>query len=385
VKLLKTFILQAAVILLLLITASLNMAYGQFLDGEESEGVQYGFVPVLGFSSDLGFIGGGLIQRFDYGDGVRPFLYSSRLDASISTMGFYTVNLVHEQTVTFKRKIRTLISIEAARYRDDAFFGIGNLNTFNSEQWEDGFFLFESKSIEAFTEFRIPILVHENGAEIDLLLGVLYKGRINIETDADTYFSNNPFDTSDGWITSLITGLVLDNRNSEFDPRRGQRLEFRLEGSPVASGDYSFAKASLNIRNYFPLHRNITFAKQFHLEHTMGNAPFWYLPTLGNQLFLRGFAANRFIGESMWSQSTEIRSWLFTLPIFETRIGAQVFWDSGRVFTEGDKLTDVLSGVRHTFGAGGVASPFSPDFILRGDVGLSNELWRVYVSLGYAF
>jgi hypothetical protein len=94
---------------------------------------------------------------------------------------------------------------------------------------------------------------------------------------------------------------------------------------------------------------------------------------------------NRFIGESLWTQNTEIRSWLFTLPIFDTRIGTQIFWDSGRVFTEGDKFGDVFSGVRHTIGIGGVASPFSPDFILRGDIGFSNELWRVYVALGYAF
>ena len=383
-KFIKSFTLQAAVILLLIFHATNETVLGQ---NEEniSTGVQYGFVPVLGFSSDLGFIGGGLIQRFDYGDGVKPFLYSSRVDASVSTKGFYSINLVHEQTRTFNRRIRTLITFEADRFRDDSFFGLGNINTFDSEQWDDGYFLFESKTILAFTEFRVPMLLHENGAELDLLLGVLFMGRDNIETEPDTYFANNMFDISDGWITSLITGLILENRDSEFDPRRGQRLELRLEGSPIASGDYGFGRVTLNLRHYTPIHRSITLANQLQVEQTVGTAPFWYSPSLGDHLFLRGFAMNRFIGESLWTQNTEIRSWLFTLPIFDTRIGAQVFWDSGRVFTEGDKLRDVFSGVRHTIGVGGVASPFSPDFILRGDIGFSNELWRVYVALGYAF
>lgn len=367
----------------MLFYASFEMVFGQ--SEEASTGVQYGFVPALGFSSDLGFIGGGLIQRFDYGDGVRPFLYSSRVDASVSTKGFYSINLVHEQTRTFNRKIRSLISLEANRYRDDAFFGLGNTNTFDSEQWDDGYFLFESKTLVALTEFRIPMLVHDNGAEIDLLLGVLFMGRDNIETDSDTYFANNIFDISDGWITSLTAGLILENRNSEFDPRRGNRLELRLETSPLTSGGYGFGRVTLNLRHYTPLHRNITLANQFQTEYTAGSAPFWYSPSLGDNIFLRGFAMNRFIGESLWTQSTEIRSWLLTLPIFDTRIGAQVFWDSGRVFTDGDKLSDVFSVVRHTVGVGGVASPFSPDFILRGDIGFSNELWRVYVALGYAF
>lgn len=384
-KLVTTFILQTAVVLLLLFSTSTDAVFGQIKDDSLQQGVQYGFVPVMGFSSDIGFVGGGLLQRFDYGDGVRPFLYSSRMDVSISTKGFYAFNLVHEQTRTFNRRIRTLITIEADKFRDNAFFGIGNTNTFDSDQWDDGYFLFESTSLLAFTEFRIPMLVHENGAELDLLLGVFYMGRDNKETDPDTYFANNMFDTTDGWVTSLTTGLILENRDSEFDPRRGQRLELRLEGSPLTSGEYGFGRLTLNLRNYIPIHRSITLANQLQIEHTTGTAPFWYSPSLGDHLFLRGFAMNRFIGESLWTQNTEIRSWLFTLPIFDTRIGTQIFWDSGRVFTEGDKFGDVFSGVRHTIGIGGVASPFSPDFILRGDIGFSNELWRVYVALGYAF
>lgn len=80
----------------------------------------------------------------------------------------------------------------------------------------------------------------------------------------------------------------------------------------------------------------------------------------------------------------ELRTWLFS--VFDDRIdiGMQTFWDTGRVYSDFDSGA-FFDGWKQVFGIGTAFTLLNPDLIIRGDVGFSNETWRIYFGAGYVF
>jgi hypothetical protein len=76
---------------------------------------------------------------------------------------------------------------------------------------------------------------------------------------------------------------------------------------------------------------------------------------------------------------------MFTFPKYASKIGVHVFSDAGRVFTGDDEASDLFNGYKQTIGFGGVLSLFNPDFILRGEMGFSEDASRIYIGVGYTF
>jgi outer membrane protein assembly factor BamA len=117
-----------------------------------------------------------------------------------------------------------------------------------------------------------------------------------------------------------------------------------------------------------------------------GNVPYWELSTLGGENNLRGYPLNRFYGKTSIAYSLELRAWFLRFPrLFGLKFGGQLFTDTGRVFTGSDDINDVFDGYKQTIGFGGAMSIFNPDFILRGEIGFSDEVSRIYVGIGYLF
>ncbi len=59
--------------------------------------------------------------------------------------------------------------------------------------------------------------------------------------------------------------------------------------------------------------------------------------------------------------------------------------DAGRTFPNGMAFSSVLDDLKYTFGFGGNMSFLNPNFILRGDIGFSEEDYGVYFTAGYMF
>src|SRR5690625_6516502 len=56
-------------------------------EGPIRVGSHYSILPVIGYSSDLAFVGGGYVQRLNYGNNVRPCKNNLQADISFSTKG----------------------------------------------------------------------------------------------------------------------------------------------------------------------------------------------------------------------------------------------------------------------------------------------------------
>src|SRR6056297_211085 len=377
------FIYLAAIIICLLTPLR---SYGQAPANNQSKGLNYSFYPVFGYSSDIGFFGGGLFQRIDYADGFRPFLTNTLVDITGSTKGQWVASLEYEKTRAFGRPLRTRSEFKAFRNPISNYFGIGNETDFSDSDFSEGLYYLLKRRIVTRFEIRKPWRTISDQKKLEgvLLFKVSYTD--NEDQGADTQFVQSPpTGASGGWVNTIGAGLIYDIRNSEFDPRSGIRAEAGADFSPVFAGnDFGFSYYFAEFTTYAPILKNTVFAQRFAAEHTIGSVPFFELPALGNEEGLRGYALNRFLGNSSVIYMAEMRTWVFSFLDDQIKLGGHLFFDTGRVFSDSDS-SEFLKNWKQTWGMGGAMSLFNPDLILRGEVGISNESYRIYAGVGYTF
>ncbi|MFH5834352.1 BamA/TamA family outer membrane protein [Halalkalibaculum sp. DA3122] len=351
-----------------------------------ADSVQSTLFPALAYDSDLGLIGGGLYSRIDYSGGVTPFRNYIKSTALLSTRGMFSLELEYDQTQTFGTDIRSTLSIFAYRFMYDYYFGIGNNTPFDEQRFDEEYYFFESKKIEVAYEGRQP-LFRDRDARFDLLFGIGTKYELpSVKEEVSKFNADRPKGLSGGWINTVSTGFIWENRNSEFDPTSGNRAKVELRASPTfLLSDYGLVTLEGDFRQYFRLFNWVTVANRLQGRHASGDLPYWELSALGNNETLRGYALNRFLGNSSIAYSLEVRKWVFNFPRYQIKLGGHFFTDVGRVFTEKDDWGDLFSDYKQTVGVGGTMSLFSPDFILRGEAGFSEDMMRIYVGIGYTF
>lgn len=369
---------------------SSEISHAQILNIPDEEdkkgGIHYSIVPLIGYTSDSGFIGGGLMQRFNYGDGMKPFLSNLKLDAVISTKLDIISELNYQRTRTFGTDIRSEISMIGEWYRQAHYFGIGNDTVFNDELYDEKYYFYEKQILEL--SYRARKTVAEYGYEgtFDFFGEVGLSFLDATEREENTLFANdNPLGDQDHRLTTIGFGLIAEDRDSEFNPTEGYRYEIGIETSgSFTLSEFDFTRLHAEFRNYVKILPDIVLAQKLSGVHQLGQAPFWRLASLGDKYGLRGFHYDRFLGKSSILHVLETRAWIFSFFDDELKLGGQLFWDSGRVFSEFDS-NGFFDNWKHSWGIGGAISIFNPDFIVRGDLGFSSEAVLIYAGVGYIF
>lgn len=361
-------------------------ASGQVSTGGDNRGVNYSFYPILGYSSDIGFFGGGLFQRINYADRNRPFLSNTVVDATGSTRGKWAGAFEYERTRLFGKPMRTRSLLTAERNPINNYFGIGNRSVYSATEFDEGLYYQLQRRVSARFELRKPINFVERKGVLESVFRLKLSYTYNEDRGADTRFIQSPPPgAKGGWANTVGAGLIYDIRNSEFDPRSGLRAEIGADFSPLVAGnDFGFSTYFADFRSYISIIENLVFAQRIAAEHSYGSTPFFELPALGNNDGLRGFALNRFLGESSILYMAEARSWLFSFLDDQVKLGGHLFFDSGRVFSDSDS-PELFNNWRRTWGLGGAMSAFNPDLIFRGEIGFSDETYRIYAGIGFAF
>ncbi len=350
------------------------------------DSVQTALLPAFAYNSDIGFIGGALYNRIDYSGKTQPFKNYIKSSFLASTKGMFKLEFEYDRTQTFGSDVRSNILLFANRFTYDSYFGIGNNTEFSECQYENDFYFFESRRLSITYEARLPIMERQE-KRFDLLFGFGIKYEIPTVKNPQSKFNlDHPNGSSGGWVNTVNTGFLLENRNSEFDPTAGNRAKLRIRAAPTfLFSDYGLVILDTDYRHYFRLFNWITVANRFQARYAAGDLPYWELSTLGNLETLRGYPLNRFLGNSSVLYSLELRKWIFVFPRYSIKLGGHLFTDVGRVFTEQDDWNDLFSDYKQTVGVGGAISLFSPDLILRGEMGFSKDMMRVYVGIGYMF
>ncbi len=390
-KILK-FLLQFAVLFTLLFCHKLSIAQQSSPPFQDilvqQDTIQYAFVPALIYTSDLGLVGGGLIQRYDYSDGFSPYRNSIHAQILLSTKGLINVRTSLEHTETFGRDIRSLWEIRGFRLFDDNYFGIGNDTNYDSDLWSNRFYNYESRSVGFRYRGRIPIYRGNNAQRLDVisLINISYFTPFVDESDNILINLDRPLGFDGGFINFLGSGLQWESRDSEFSPTKG--FTFRVDATLSHEwllSDYRFGSIEAVATNYYTLPYTFETVLAFlgGGKITIGDAPFHYLADLGGEDRLRGFPLFRFRGDHALWYSAELRNWLYHNKLYDFKVGLHAFTDGGRVYTNGERFT--LDNLHHTFGGGVAFQLFTPDFILRIEYAQSPDMGRLYMGVGYMF
>lgn len=367
--------------------------YGQstvtMMPGDQGVPVQYSILPVAGYTSDIGLFGGGLFQRIDYGNKpYTPFLSRLQVDLIGSLKGELQAQTAYEHTQAFNGAVRSRLSMNLFRSSVSHFFGLGNNATFSEELYNQDYFFFKNQNLSL--GWRVRRVLREYG----------FNGTLELFTDLKaSHFKTTSLDENSifatfqqqrqqefsGWTNTAGFGIIADDRDSEFNPTEGYRYEAGMAVSdPLLASEYRFATFWGELRNYVEILPGLVLAHKLRGEAVTGSPPFWELSTLGHQAGLRGYHEDRFRGERSILNIFEVRTWLFSILDGQIRFGGQLFWDTGRVFTDSDS-DEFFNNWKHTFGTGGAISLFNPDFIMTGDLGFSEDTFRIYAGIGYNF
>ena len=352
--------------------------------------VEYAFLPALGYNSDFGLMGGGIMSRYHYKDGIKPFNSYLIVNAVASTRGLFSGSILFDKPGIMTGNERLTTEFYISRFLNDQFYGVGTYMDLNPSIADDQeFYYYESFSfgIESILRHSMNNARSGKTSDVYLLAQVDYHNPVNIE--ANSFISQmSPLGLEYSGTVSIGTGYIFDSRDSEFDPRRGiyGKAGVRLIKDYTRTTDI-FPLVESEFRTYYSFYliRDITFANRITFEHLTGEAPFGKYPVIGGEETMRGYPENRFIDENALLLNSELRTWLFEFPTYEVKIGGTLFFDISRTFSNDTALQEVFEDLKYTYGLGGTSSFFNENFIFRADLGFSKSGYGLYFTAGYLF
>lgn len=196
--------------------------------------------------------------------------------------------------------------------------------------------------------------------------------------------TNQPEPT--GWRGGVCAGLgvvaTLDTRDNPYYPTCNEYVEFRnMQYLPIAGGTFQYNRTYIDARKYFGVNVGSytpVLCAQILWDNTVGNAPFYDMPTYGGADKVRGVLAGRYVDKSSITAQLELRSQLFWV------VGAAAFIGIGDVaptFKQHSLSNSMIAG-----GAGLRAYLNAKGGVIgRIDVGFSEWGTGVYVSFAEAF
>ena len=368
-------------------------------------GLNFGPLPAIGYSSDLGWHYGALSDIYWYGDGstypeymwkanVEISRYSKgntvlhsffdskylipglRVSAAISWFGNKTTNFygfngapslyvpaldkITEAGQGFYLMKRDIFRIQTCFQGQ---FGDSNWG------WAAGITYWNIKTGHAENKGLAGFDKKAGKAATDLSLYDLYV-RDGIIPAAEAY---------GGQHLEFKAGVVFDTRDHENNPTRGTNIEAYVFGSPdfISKHNNSYLKLALHFKQFFPLGERIVFGAHLAYQGLIaGNAPFYMLQTiqsinmkqintegLGSTCTLRGTITNRLQGNGYAWMNTEFR-WTFakfhwinqnwalaTNPFFDMGMVVQPYrLDQMKNLLADDSLVANVDGKNYTAG-----------------------------------
>jgi outer membrane protein assembly factor BamA len=213
------------------------------------------------------------------------------------------------------------------------------------------------------------------------MLGFRYRSVHNSNIDTAIYSTPGMASLSEGTASSfsIIASVQLDLKDSKLNPKRGASLEFTLENVPVCSGTIAtHNRYFAEIQYYMPIGLiSAVMASRYRSEWLTGGGdlPVQFLLPLGGNNTLRGYPQDRFLDKATGLFNLELRKMIWW------RFGIIAGLDAGRVWHSIDKYSfndwriDYVAGIRY----------YMETFIIRLDLGFSNESTGIYFNINHIF
>lgn len=363
--------------------------------------------PIIFSEADIGFGGGVALTDVDFGDNRYREFANILLTYSTEGQQAYRINwsrwLNHKELpgggVLREERGRLYGRLGYEKTLTRRFYGFG------SRSREDA----ETSYTEELTGagFGIRMSLPDPGSDwvarsdLQLERHGLSRGRVSGVPSTDELF---PVEFADGdsedqaW---LLNSFGWDTRDSLHQPYEGKRLGASANIACSSGGEWG-AIVGIDAQHVFALppllHRGglgneenpptDVLAFGAFVQDTLGELPYYSLPTLGGSHTLRGYIQNRFTDRAATHFSAEYRVNLvprgvaFTDTMRIERIGLGVFYDCGTV---ADGIEDLRDGrFLDSYGIG-FRIAFSREAVFRVDWGFGDEGTNFTLAFGNSF
>lgn len=344
------------------------------------KGLNFGVLPVIGYSSDLGFQYGIIFNLFGYGDGsyYPDYKYSLYTEISRTTKGGGINQLFFDSKHLIPGNIRVTADLSYLTMLALNFYGFNGYDANYNSHFEDDsqedyisrmFYRHERK----FTRFTMDFQGRLKSKKLLWFAGIGYfdlkvasvdidklnKGKDESDILPDTALLYDKYidwgilkesEKNGGIIPSLKAGIIYDTRDIEANPNKGIWSEAILFYVPKMLGNknYSYLKLAITHRQYLTLVKNkLTFAYRLGYQGTIaGTVPFYMQPYmissfakftttdgLGGAKTIRGIFLNRIVGDGLAFSNFEFR-WKFLKTVLWKQniyLAFNAFADGGMV------------------------------------------------------
>lgn len=345
------------------------LAAGRTIDSVDSsrDESDWDIFPIISYDTDAGLgygIKGYLRNLFGGEESYDLILYNSTKGERWYRFQFSLPDYEVRQGTDYGYALDLIIDYD--KWISYYFYGIGNSS------------LYEDNKLYTKEPFSVNLILNRTiTSEVIIQAGVKYD-RIN--------FKNFPvFSLPDDFAfikttdqLSLVLNAFFDTRNSIINPQKGICVTAGIETSPSLSfTKSSFSKILLTFQSYNKiLLPGLVFAGRISAGQLIGsNIPVQFLLPVGGNQTLRGFRQDRFIDRSRTFVNAEFR-----FPIWR-RFGGIAGIDAGRVypslreFSFDDWKINPVLGLRY----------YMNNFVVRADIGISNETTGFYLNFGHIF
>jgi Omp85 superfamily domain len=203
-----------------------------------------------------------------------------------------------------------------------------------------------------------------------------------VRTAIKTSQSTVEFGTYDDRLWTLGADAALDTRGDPNFPRNAVYLGVGWSGLHVRRLDEPINRFTTDARGYVGLIRQSVLAARARYSTADRTLPPYERYLLGGAQTLRGFGAGSFEGDRMFVTSAELRIPI-TSVLSGAKLGATAFFDAGKAFDVGQRISDATW---HR-GAGGGLFLIATVVRINLDIahGLKTGDTRVHLSSGFSF
>jgi hypothetical protein len=334
-------------------------------------------LPWIGGNSDLGVLFLATLQSEGYGFRKDPYASKGTFRLGYATRaGAFGADYRGE----FRREnsqTRTGLYLRASGLDFLHFYGFGNETGAGGD--ED---FYKVKHTEYVVEPSVHTSVTRHGTAAVRLSAKYTKTDLS---DDRFIATAPPYGTEDYFQTGAGAGLSIDTRDSDTVPSRGFRISADgMVFPPVGAVESTFGEVHGEAAYHqpIPVASNPTLALRAGGKQVWGTYPWHEAAYIGGGATVRGFAQQRFAGDSSLYGSAELRVPLARIYLLVPgNLGVYAFGDVGRVFLDGESSSRWHAGAGGGFWLGLIY----PGSAVSVSIASSEEGTRVYIHAGLAF
>lgn len=343
-------------------------------------------LPLIGGNSDIGFQFGAAFTLSRFDNGSKPYAWNMDLvlNTSIkgtgSGIGFAQQNYIWNWDIPDLLGGTTRLSpyIYYQRTVDQGYFGLGNASPAVAPAGSPRFFQYLDSELRARQLARINLVKN-----LDLVLSGTFRAESPTVYPGTLLALDSTTKAADGvpllrgveptgkssqlGIGMLGGGVLYDSRDNETFPRSGAQYQLgvrAVQGFPTEA-DVQYGAAAGSVSWYVPLfNRSIVFAARLIADFEFGNVPFYDLFTggtfqtadmPGGPEGIRGVPSGRYLGRIKAVGNVELRTLPIGFKLFKQsfHLGADTFFDTGRIWLDYTKSPLDGTGIGLKYGVGG--------------------------------